>query len=283
MGGRHFGLCMSNAAWYAIRTTGPNKFHTHQHVLANVAQLGLHRLLVRHGHLRLLSIQIMRVLFDGSDLWFTLSIYRKRRRTQAQLKSTAAMLATKYGPDYAERRNTAFHEAGHAVASYRLPHADKVTRVTVVETDDEAGHSSIRRLGIQTLNTWRDNICALLGELLRLAVPPPSCSTGSKPGCEDDVLQARGEAKKVAQYGRGELSVADLKRRIERVMAQEEKRAVALTRLYAPKVRLVAVMLQQQDELTHEQIVQIIGPIPEKPSMWTRMKELLGCCRRPNP
>uniref|UniRef100_A0A183CR90 FH2 domain-containing protein n=1 Tax=Globodera pallida TaxID=36090 RepID=A0A183CR90_GLOPA len=99
--------------------------------------------------------------------------------------------------------------------------------------------------------------------------------TGSKPGCEDDVLQARGEAKKVAQYGRGELSVADLKRRIERVMAQEEKRAVALMRLYAPKVRLVAAMLQQQDELTHEQIVQIIGPIPEKPSMWTLLGKSL--------
>uniref|UniRef100_A0A183CFZ1 Peptidase_M41 domain-containing protein n=1 Tax=Globodera pallida TaxID=36090 RepID=A0A183CFZ1_GLOPA len=188
------------------------------------------------------------------------------------------MLATKYGPDYAERRNTAFHEAGHAVASYRLPHADKVTQVTVVETDDEAGHSSIRRLGIQTLNTWRDNICALLA-----GGASAQLFTGSKPGCEDDVLQARGEAKKVAQYGRGELSVADLKRRIERVMAQEEKRAVALMRLYAPVVKLVAAVLQHQDVLTHEQIVQMIGPIPEKPSMWTRMKELLGCCRRPNP
>uniref|UniRef100_A0A914HEX7 Band 7 domain-containing protein n=1 Tax=Globodera rostochiensis TaxID=31243 RepID=A0A914HEX7_GLORO len=127
----------------------------------------------------------------------------------------AVQIAT--GMDYANRRNTAFHEAGHAVASYRLPDAGKVSRVSVVETDDEAGHSSVRRLGINTVSTWRDNICAMLA-----GGASAQLFCGSKPGCDDDLRQAKKEAKKVAQLGRGELSVTDLKRRVDRVIEQDE-------------------------------------------------------------
>ncbi len=65
----------------------------------------------------------------------------------------------------AERKIIAYHEAGHAVVSWRLPHADKLLKVTIVPRGKSLGAAWYlpEERQIYTKEQFLDRLCAGLG------------------------------------------------------------------------------------------------------------------------
>ncbi len=115
--------------------------------------------------------------FSGADLENMLneaaiSIARDNRIEITLADIQDASLKVKLGPskrrlnnDY-ERKITAYHEAGHAVISHIMPHADKVSRISIISRGNVLGYTLTppERDKLQTTKSeLLEEICVLLG------------------------------------------------------------------------------------------------------------------------
>ena len=106
-------------------------------------------------------------------------------------------------PSEAERRTTAYHEAGHAIVSLNVPDHDPIRKITIVPHGRSLGATAhvpgIERSSL-TRRALEARLCALLGGRAaeELVFGPGSVTTGAA----DDLERANELARRmVAQYG----------------------------------------------------------------------------------
>ncbi|KAI3418769.1 hypothetical protein GPALN_007872 [Globodera pallida] len=120
--------------------------------------------------------------------------------------------------DRREARNTAFHEAGHAVAGYVLPNGMHLVGITIVPRGDDLSRTVFQNRADQTK---ADIICMAFGHWRRRAMH----FTGSAQGCESDEAKARSLAREVvlATPRRRMLSEAQFVTAVEKRLRYEKK------------------------------------------------------------
>jgi len=115
--------------------------------------------------------------FSGADLENMLNeaailAARENRKAITMEDINEAALKVKLGPEKKrlqtdeERKMTAYHEAGHAVASYYLPHMDPVQRVSIISRGLAMGFTLIppkRERNTETKSHLEETIASLLG------------------------------------------------------------------------------------------------------------------------
>ncbi|KAI3418773.1 hypothetical protein GPALN_007876 [Globodera pallida] len=137
-----------------------------------------------------------------------------------------------------ERRNTAFHEAGHAVAAIVLARSRVMTQFTI-------------RLC--------DQACMLLA---RGAAAMKN--TGTAQGCKEDQRLAEDVARRIG-LATGAAT--------EAILEKETKRAKQLVINNSYKIKKVAAALLKQESIERREMFGLIGPPPDQ-TLWKRIKAL---------
>ena len=151
--------------------------------------------------------------FSGAELANTvneaaLMAARESHRTIAHEHFEEALERVTAGPErksrkriQQEREITAYHEAGHAVVAWALPHADPPHRVTITPRGNSGGHTTMlpeQEHCIWTRNQLQDTMAAMMGGRAAEEITFQELTTGA----QNDIERATGIAlQMVKQYG----------------------------------------------------------------------------------
>jgi cell division protease FtsH len=103
-----------------------------------------------------------------------------------------------------DRRMTAYHEAGHALVSWFMPHMDPVHRISIVSRGMSLGHTMMEPIDRihETKNHLLENISVMLGGRAAESLVFKEVTTGAS----DDIAKATEVARAmVVEYGMSEL------------------------------------------------------------------------------
>ncbi len=165
-----------------------------------------------------------------------------------------------------EKRIIAFHEAGHAVASWHLKHVDSLMKVSIIPRGKSLGAAWYlpEEHKLVTKSQFMDQMCALLGGRAAEELIFNEISTGALDDLEKVTKQAYGM---IAYYGLdeevGPISYYDSSGRNERLLSRPygEEMAKLIDREVQDLVRLMyektkALLTEHRDEL--EQLAQLL-------------------------
>ena len=165
-----------------------------------------------------------------------------------------------------EKRIIAFHEAGHAVASWHLKHVDSLMKVSIIPRGKSLGAAWYlpEEHKLVTKSQFMDQMCALLGGRAAEELIFNEISTGALDDLEKVTKQAYGM---IAYYGLdeevGPISYYESSGRNERLLSRPygEEMAKLIDREVQDLVRLMyektkALLTEHRDEL--EQLAQLL-------------------------
>ena len=245
--------------------------------------------------------------FTGADLANLLNeaallAARKNRKVIIMPDLEEAMMKVIAGPEKRsriiseqERRLTAVHEAGHAVAMYRLPTADPVHQITIIPRGGAGGMTiSLPRedRSYASRNEMYEDIVSFLGGRVAEELYLDDISTGASNDLQRATAMARDMVARYGMSGRlGAVSFADgneifVGRDYEKQRSYSERTAGEIDEeitavmhkayarcteiLKAEKVKLLAVadFLLEHDTMSRAQFEALMEdrPIPEKDS-----------------
>ena len=187
------------------------------------------------------------------------------------------------------KEKTAYHEAGHALSAWLLPGADRVHKVTIIPRDRALGVTQLlpteeRRLTASRSELNDELVCLLAGRAAELLVYNEMCT-----GAASDIERATAIVRRmVTSWGMSErigpvsckLSDDDpflgreihqqrafsehtlelVDNEVARILAEQSERASHLLRDNRDKLELLAQELLAREELSEDEIRQLIGP-----------------------
>lgn len=179
-----------------------------------------------------------------------------------------------------DRKMTAYHEAGHALVSWHMPHMDPVHRISIVSRGLSLGHTMMEpteRIH-ETKTHLIEEIAVMLGGRAAENLVFSEMTTGAA----DDISKATEVARTmVVEYGMSELGPINLdtERRVpyEQIQISPEmasridsqvkaitdagyKTAAAVLRKLRKKLDILADELLRRETIEQEDFVKIIGP-----------------------
>lgn len=205
-----------------------------------------------------------------------------------------------------ERKQVAFHEAGHAVIGLTLPYSEKVQKITIIPRGNTGGHVLMTPEDDHFLMTKKQllaEITGLLGGRASEEIFFDDVSTGAS----NDIEKATHIARMMVtewgmshlgpiQYERNTGSVflgrdyADTQKNFSASVADEidkaireivdgcHKEAVEILTAHKEEVKLIANTLLEKETITAEEIESLVktGKLPEKESGTVKAKEDLN-------
>jgi cell division protease FtsH len=179
-----------------------------------------------------------------------------------------------------DRRMTAYHEAGHALVSWFMPHMDPVHRISIVSRGMSLGHTMMEPVerSHETKTHLEEQIAVMLGGRAAEELVFSEMTTGAS----DDIAKATQVARAmVAQFGMSELGPINLDG--ERRMAYEAsdlspemaakidsqvkqmtdasyKQAMSILKKLRDKLDIVAKALLEKETIDSDDFVKLIGP-----------------------
>ena len=193
-----------------------------------------------------------------------------------------------------EKEIVAFHESGHALVSWMLPHADRVTKVSIIPRGLGAlGYTlqlPIEDRYLLTRSELRDRMAGLMGGRVAEEEVFGEPSTGAS----NDIQQATGLARMmVRDYGMstavGPVSLGDqsgpnflgikgmeqraysdqtalaVDREVQALVVEAQERARAVVRQHRDKLEAAAARLLTTEVMEEEEIARIWGPKVTRP------------------
>jgi len=185
-----------------------------------------------------------------------------------------------------ERKMTAYHEAGHAVVTHRLPHMDPVHRVSIVSRGLAMGFTLIppkKDRYTETMSHLIETITSLLGGRAAEELVFNEFTAGAASDIDKATRVARrmvvdfgmsklgpvylGPQIETTEYGRtwfqpSEISPemqAKVDREIKRIVDESYKKASAVLKKNRKKLDLVAKKLLDQETIDEDEFVKLIG------------------------
>ena len=248
--------------------------------------------------------------FTGADLANLLNeaallAARKNRKVIIMPDLEEAMMKVIAGPEKRsrviseqERRLTAVHEAGHAVAMYRLPTADPVHQITIIPRGGAGGMTiSLPRedRSYASRNEMYEDIVSFLGGRVAEELYLDDISTGASNDLQRATAMARDMVARYGMSGRlGAVSFADgneifvgrdyekqrsysertageIDEEITAVMHKAYARGTEILKAEEGKLLAVADFLLEHDTMSRAQFEALMEdrPIPEKDSGFT--------------
>jgi cell division protease FtsH len=194
-----------------------------------------------------------------------------------------------------ERKEVAFHEAGHAVIGLVLPYSEKVQKITIIPRGRTGGHVLMTPEDDRFLLTKKEllaQITGLLGGRASEEIFFDDISTGA----ENDIQEATRLARMmVTEFGMSDLGpiqyeqnsgsvflgrdytntqrnfssevAFEIDKAVREIIDTAHKQAIDILTEHKEQVTLIAETLLQKETITAEEIDSLIktGKLPEKP------------------
>jgi len=179
-----------------------------------------------------------------------------------------------------DRKMTAYHEAGHALVSWEMPHMDPIHRISIVSRGISLGHTMMEPTEHvhETKTRLLEHISVMLGGRAAENLVFSEMTTGAS----DDIAKATEVARTmVVEYGMSELGPINLdgerKRYFEQSTVSEEmaakideqvkritdaayKRAILVLRKLRTKLDLLAHELLKKETIESVEFERLMGP-----------------------
>jgi cell division protease FtsH len=179
-----------------------------------------------------------------------------------------------------DRKMTAYHEAGHALVSWFMPHMDPVHRISIVSRGMSLGHTMMEPIDRvhETKNHLIENISVMLGGRAAESLVFKEVTTGAS----DDIAKATEVARAmVVEYGMSELGPINLdsdKRnpyeqsnlsqdmaskideQVKSITDEGYKTAFEILKKLRVKLDLLAKELLIKETIESEEFERIVGP-----------------------
>ena len=229
--------------------------------------------------------------FSGADLENMLNeaaiLAARLRKKAIDMKDLEeAATKVKLGPEKRrlqsedDKRITAYHEAGHALVSYYMPHMDPVHRISIVGRGMSLGHTLIPPKQDRVHET-RTRLLQQISVMLGGRVAEELVFSEMTTGASDDIEKATYIARAmVVNFGMSSLGAIDLdpqnsenpyerstrsdamKNKVDletsRIMEDAHKKATALVKKYRKKLDEVSAALLAQETLEAEEFEAIM-------------------------
>jgi cell division protease FtsH len=179
-----------------------------------------------------------------------------------------------------DKRMTAYHEAGHALVAWEMPHVDPVHRISIVSRGMSLGHTMtepIERLH-ETKSHLYEQVAVMLGGRAAEELVFNEMTTGAS----DDISKATQVSRAmVAQFGMSDLGPINLdgERRnpyeqseispdmaakidveVKKIMDDSYLIAQKVLKKHKDKLDIIAAELLKKETIDSEDFVRIIGP-----------------------
>jgi cell division protease FtsH len=202
-----------------------------------------------------------------------------------------------------ERKEVAFHEAGHAVIGLVLPYSEKVQKITIIPRGRTGGHVLMTPEDDRFLLTKKEllaQITGLLGGRASEEIFFDDISTGA----ENDIQEATRLARMmVTEFGMSDLGpiqyeqnsgsvflgrdytntqrnfssevAFEIDKAVREIIDTAHKQAIEILTAHKGEVTLIANTLLEKETITAEEIDSLIktGKLPEKPNATVQEKE----------
>lgn len=229
--------------------------------------------------------------FSGADLENMLNEaairaarLNKKKIDMADLEEAATKV--KLGPEKKrlqtdqDRKMTAYHEAGHALVGWEMPHIDPIHRISIVSRGMSLGHTMTEPIDRvhETKSHLLEEISMMLGGQAAERLVFDDITTGASSDIEKATSVARAmvmrfgmsdlgpitlEIQKESPYDSDELSpemAAKVDREVKKIIDEGFDRATKVLKRLRKKLDLLAEELLKVETLESEQFEQLIGP-----------------------
>jgi cell division protease FtsH len=183
-----------------------------------------------------------------------------------------------------DRKMTAYHEAGHALVSWFMPHMDPVHRISIVSRGMSLGHTMMEPMDRihETKTHLIEQIAVMLGGRAAESLVFNEVTTGAS----DDINKATEVARMmVTEYGMSDLGplnlasdprtpyeqstvsedmAAKIDAQVKKITDQGYKEAVEILSKLRTKLDKLAEELLQKETLESEEFEKLIGAKPVK-------------------
>lgn len=235
--------------------------------------------------------------FSGADLYSLMNeaailAARENRTKVAQFDMIRAIEKVMLGPERrshilsaAEKKITAYHEAGHALVASVLPYADPVHKISIISRGRAAGytlHLPIEDRKLQSKNEFLDDIAVSLGGFVAEKLIFGDTTTGPSNDLQVSTSLARDMVTRYGMsdrlgalalesnggrplFGRGvegheysEKVGADIDAEVSRIMTEGRQKAEKILSDYRAALDAIAVRLIDVETIEREEYEQII-------------------------
>jgi cell division protease FtsH len=181
-----------------------------------------------------------------------------------------------------DRKMTAYHEAGHALVSWFMPHMDPVHRISIVSRGMSLGHTMMEPMDRvhETKTHLVEQISVMLGGRAAESLVFNEVTTGAS----DDIAKATEVAKMmVTEYGMSELGPISLESdsrmpyeqskvseemsakidaQVKKITDEGYRNALEILKKVREKLDILANELLEKETLESEEFGKLIGPKP---------------------
>lgn len=181
-----------------------------------------------------------------------------------------------------DRKMTAYHEAGHALVSWFMPHMDPVHRISIVSRGMSLGHTMMEPIDRihETRNHLIENIAVMLGGRAAESLVFKEVTTGAS----DDIAKATEVARAmVVEYGMSDLGPINLDgdRRnpyeqsqvspdmaskidlqVKNITDEGYRQAMEILKKLRDKLDILAEELMKKETIESEEFGRIVGAKP---------------------
>lgn len=179
-----------------------------------------------------------------------------------------------------DREMTAYHEAGHALVSWFMPHMDPVHRISIVSRGMSLGHTMMEPMDRihETKTHLLEEVSVMLGGRAAESLVFNEQTTGAS----DDIAKATEVARTmVVEYGMSELGpinldvdkrfpyeqstispdmAAKIDEQVKKITDEAYKNSLAILRKLRSKLDVLAKELLKKETLESEEFEKLIGP-----------------------
>lgn len=179
-----------------------------------------------------------------------------------------------------DRRMTAYHEAGHALVSWQMPHMDPVHRISIVSRGMSLGHTMMENIDRvhETKSRLLEQIAVMMGGRAAEDMVFGEVTTGASNDIEKATQVARAmvtrfgmsdlgpltlEIEKSSPYDEGELSQemrAKIDREVAKIIDTGYKSAATVLKKLSTKLDTLAEELLKKETLDADDFIALIGP-----------------------
>jgi cell division protease FtsH len=178
-----------------------------------------------------------------------------------------------------DRRMTAYHEAGHALVAWEMPHVDPIHRISIVSRGMSLGHTmteSIERVH-ETKAHLLEQIAVMMGGRAAESMVFEDITTGASDDIEKATKVARAMVTKFGMselgpinldpersiYEQSELSpemAAKIDTEVKKIAETAYKQATTILHKLRDKLDVLAEELLKKETIEADDFVQLIGP-----------------------
>ena len=179
-----------------------------------------------------------------------------------------------------DKRITAYHEAGHAMVGWYMPHMDPVHRISIVSRGMSLGHTMYEPTEHlhETKTYLLEQLAAMMGGRAAEELFCDEITSGAANDIETATRVARTmvvefgmsslgplnlETQKRYMYEKHEVSpqmLAKIDEEVRAILEDAHKKAITILKGLRPEMDKVAAALMQEETMEAERFIEVVGP-----------------------